>query len=336
MAYQELYIDQSEYTQRNRVYEAMRRFKPNKWDTFMAYADQGFLHSPFAFGAEYFASLEDEDPIAKEDWNDEHKLWSPNLSWHEDLTEGQALVEKRRTERLEELSTFLRNTDPWSPIALAGTIGINLGSPENFIPIAGWMTRFGKLGHVASKANFIGSMDGMVAPVVKGAGKVPLSATQKFGIRVADVAIAESIYQLAKNSFQMGRGKDFNAEETGLEMAIALGIGGVLGSFSFAKEIRSKPIMERFQNVSIRLNELRDGIHARYFDKGRYDVPEPSKEQVLNDMKTRVDNLDEDIRMTQDASKERVKSYMNSLLDDTKKLGAKIMETITCVRTSGR
>jgi len=57
MAYQELYIDQSEYTQRNRVYEAMRRFKPNKWDTFMAYADQGFLHSPFAFGAEYFCFI---------------------------------------------------------------------------------------------------------------------------------------------------------------------------------------------------------------------------------------------------------------------------------------
>ena len=87
--------------------------------------------------------------------------------------------------------------------------------------------------------------------------------------------------------------------------------------------------------MSIRMNEMRDGIHAKYFDKGKYTEPELNRDQVLADLQKRSDNLDGDIRIEQDASKERIKTYGKSLIDDTKALGQKVLATMKCIKLNG-
>jgi len=335
MPYQELYIDQSYEIYQERLDKAISQHLPSDMDTFLGYADQAYMYSPAAFGVEYFAQFQDETPITEDEWNDSHELYDDgSLEWHEDLTRGQALVEKRVNEREQELGVFLKNTDPWSPIALAGTLGMNLGSWENWIPIASWMGHFNKVKNIAPVVDFIGTIDGLV-PVVKGTAKVPLSATKQFGLRVVDATISESIFQMSKNMFNSGRGKETDYIQSSIEVALATVTGGVLGSFAFAHKIKNIPLEEHFKNMSYRLNEMRDGIHARYFDKGRYTKPELNRDEVLEELRRRSDGLDEDLRMESDASKDRVKSYGQSLLDDTKAFANKVLETIKCVKLHG-
>ena len=335
MAYQELYIDQSPEIQQERFGTALREFKPSKIDTFFGYADQAYMYSPAAFAVEYLSSFQDETPIAEEDWNDNHPLYNNGaLTWNEELTEGQAIVDKRVSERQQELGGFLRNTDPWSPVALAGTLGMNIGSWENWVPIASWMGHFNKIKNIAPAVNFIGTIDGLV-PVVKGTAKVPLSATKQYGARVADATISESIFQMSKAAFNNGRGKETDPLQSAIEVALATVSGGVLGSFTFAHKIKEIPLDKHFENMSIRMNEMRDGIHAKYFDKGKYTEPELNRDQVLADLQKRSDNLDGDIRIEQDASKERIKTYGKSLIDDTKALGQKVLATMKCIKLNG-
>ena len=335
MAYQELYVEQSPSIYMERLNEAISQYQPSKIDTFLGYADQAYMYSPAAFAIEYFAQFQNETLIEEKDWNNQHDLWGDGtLSWHEDLTEGQAIVENRVKEREKELSVFLKNTDPWSPVALAGSLGMNLGSWENWIPIASWMGHFNKIKNIAPKVDFIGSIDGLI-PVKEGIAKVPLTTAQTFGLRVADATISESIFQTTKNMFNSGRGKETDYLQSAVEVALATASGGVLASFSFAKKLKDIPLEKHFENMSFRLTELRDGIHARYFDKGRYSEPELNRESVLDELKTRSSQLDEDVRLTSDASKDRVKAYGQSLINDSKKFGAKVLETLRCVKLNG-
>tara|TARA_R110000744_G_scaffold128767_3_gene236012 strand:+ start:852 stop:1859 length:1008 start_codon:yes stop_codon:yes gene_type:complete len=335
MPYQELYIDQSVEIEQERFGSALRQFEPGNIDTYLGYADQAYMYSPAAFAVEYFSSFQDETPIAEENWNESHPLYNDGaLSWNEGLTEGQAIVDKRVTERERDVGMLLRNTDPWSPVALAGTLGMNLGSWENWIPIASWMGHFNKIKNIAPAVDFIGTIDGLV-PVVGGTAKIPLSASKQFGLRVADATISESIFQMSKATFNSGRGKDTDALQSAIEVALATVSGGVLSSFTFAHKIKEIPLGDHFKNMSIRINEMRDGIHARYFDKGKYTEPELNRVQVLADLQKRSDNLDGDVRLEQDASKERVKSYAQTFINDAKALGNKVLETYKCIKIRG-
>ena len=178
----------------DRVQSALQRWRPDAWTTFTSAADETFSqYNTIGWMTSVLPEwvAEDDTPIQRNEWNDNHPLYREGLNYTENLTEGVALARATEADRESRLQFTRQNGDFWSLPNLAGTFLGGLPDPVNLVGVGGFLGRMGTVAKVARKMPVVK----YTAPVLQGS---------------ADTALAESLFQFTRASVAASKGEDLD------------------------------------------------------------------------------------------------------------------------------
>lgn len=207
-----------------RLEDAIGRWRPGAFETFKSAVEESFLqYNTLGYLSAGLASWSapNQTPIAEADWNDDHLSYRPGISYQEDMTEGEALVLATQWDAKTRLQNIRKNVDFWSLPNLAGTMLGALPDPVNLAGLGGFV---GRMGTVAKVAKTLPAVK-YTAPVLQGA---------------SDTALAESLFQFTRATYEHTHGGDLDQFSIFSEIALATAFGGVFGTLPMAWQIAKK------------------------------------------------------------------------------------------------
>lgn len=268
----------------DRVQSALQRWRPDAWTTFTSAADETFSqYNTIGWMTSVLPEwvAEDDTPIQRNEWNDNHPLYREGLNYTENLTEGVALARATESDRESRLQFTRQNVDFWSLPNLAGTFLGGLPDPVNLVGVGGFLGRMGTVAKVARKMPVVK----YTAPVLQGS---------------ADTALAESLFQFTRASVAASKGEDLDQFAVLTEIGLATAFGGMFSALPMAWQIaRKAPDIVHYNWLAQARNQVgREGDSVTVFGReGMNDEAIPTSDARRNNQET-LDDLDEEIAET--------------------------------------
>tara|TARA_B100000686_G_C16805056_1_gene989350 strand:+ start:8953 stop:10041 length:1089 start_codon:yes stop_codon:yes gene_type:complete len=358
-------IQQTYYYQEfpNMLTEALERYKPGAYQTFKLRAVQAMENTSLAWTTDAVDTKfghGSNEVIPQDSWNLTHPNYREGIKWHDGFTEAHAIVQSRQHDRNANKHLSLRNTSAWSVESVGGMFAGNLFDPINYIPFVGvtnWAMRFAKMSKAGKSVSTVSKIgpDGRIGAynihgwkvgssgrdqtvaLLKTADDVLPTAPPVKPVATAvrwasDATMAESLFQVVKQSSRQAQGDKVDYVGASVDVAIATLTGGVLSTFPIANNIRKNlSEQQHLNNLSIKMTELRDGISGRYFGKGDSAEPELNSEQVRQNLEENINNLRGDNRKNLDASMENIKGIALHTAEGVMHYSKLLYKTITCM-----
>ena len=207
-----------------RLEDAISRWRPGAFETFKSAAEESFLqYNTLGYLGSSLAqwSAPNQTPIEEDSWNSEHSSFREGIPYQEEMTEGEALVLATQWDQKTRLTNLRRNVDFWSLPNLAGTM---LGAIPDPVNLAGFGGFVGRMGTVSKVAKTLPAIK-YTAPVLQGA---------------SDTALAESLFQFTRATYEHTQGGDLDQFSIFGEIALATAFGGMFGTLPMAWQIAKK------------------------------------------------------------------------------------------------
>ena len=228
----------------------------------MEYTVPGALFD-MALLAEADYSSRGDDTVSKEYWEETYQR--PGLTWHDSLTEAEALVHADRADRKMRTDMILSKSDGSLGSTLtifAGTFGSQLTDPTNWIPFGGLMSKAaGRIGKTPSLWGVTGrarSGRATLTPRMTSTGhgwKPEVTTVWEAG---ADIGMALALTEIGREASFYTRsevyGETYDSTQGLLNVGLALGIGTGMG-VALAK-MRKASTQAHFNNLLLAQDEI--------------------------------------------------------------------------------
>jgi hypothetical protein len=220
-------------------------FRESFKSSFMQYTVPGALLDMALLGEAASSSI--EDSLTKEEWEETYQR--PGLTYHDELTEAEALVITDRADRKMRSAMIMNQSDGSlgsTLTILAGTFGSQVTDPSNWIPLGGLFT----------KSASIKKMHGGVALQTRrgtahtlDSGKTLLDRSvwdvgRETGLRLAITEIGREAVFFTRDQMY---NDDYDARQGLLNVGLAFGIGTGMG-LAIAK-VRAISMEKHFTNL---------------------------------------------------------------------------------------
>lgn len=244
-------------------------FRESFKSSFMQYTVPGALLDLTMIGQAALASRNDTR-IKKPEWEETYAR--PGLTWHDEMTEAEALVIADRADRKMRSDMIMSKSDGslGSTIAiLAATFGSQLTDPANWIPLGGLFTKSVRItggGKSISAGVSLTTRRGTahtMAPTDKVTDATNLLRTSVWDVG-RETGLRLALTEIGRESIFYGRDKAHNEEydvkqgiiNVGLAMGIGTGMGAAL------QKVRTMSMEKHFTNLLRAQDEIWADVHG--------------------------------------------------------------------------
>tara|TARA_R110000803_G_scaffold84550_2_gene150780 strand:- start:1218 stop:2171 length:954 start_codon:yes stop_codon:yes gene_type:complete len=170
--------------------------------------------------------------LTQEEYNDS-QYKRKEIKWEEGITQTQVEVLAETIDRDNFYAGYMRNADALSVASITGMILGSIPDPINYIPFAGWMTKLGKIGGIASK--------------------IPMLRMS------ADAMTGQTMFEAIKQGSYAKMGKDIDMQAALIDVGVAGLIGAGFGSIAMANKLRKLPSEVKNMHMSKTLTNIGNG-----------------------------------------------------------------------------